>query len=390
MLVLLTGLSAPREGELLELEGFLNGRTSTEFHHEYRANIRFVLPPGTQGRIDRIEPFPESGNYGLLITVTSGPREGQRAWIHYDPRRPYVALCEDEESRGCTPAREPARARRAVARDAVPAIAAPADAGFVSAGLVSPRARSGAPDPDAAAAAAMENEVGVSMATDAMEEVRRTVSPRISCGAGGASALPPGRSCYQPSRASLLALSLKPDFWRMSKSARVKPFIDYIAYWAIQAQEETRIPASVVIAQAIIETGSGGSDLYRYNNELFGISCTERGAPVSYAFTHEGQRHFFRGECLIPRPPNEGGYYVAFSDPRQSVLAHAHTLLTGAAFRDIQRVIARTPESGVVDWRAVVGGMGRYAKDGNYRSLLASVIESERLDRFDRQVNCGH
>lgn len=87
---LFLGLSS---GGLVELEGYFNGRYSANFTKSAQ-NIKTVLPPGTQGRIDEIKKF-NSGNYGLKIDVLSGPNKGEKVWVHYNPSRPGIKLYEN-------------------------------------------------------------------------------------------------------------------------------------------------------------------------------------------------------------------------------------------------------------------------------------------------------
>jgi len=68
---------------------------------------------------------------------------------------------------------------------------------------------------------------------------------------------------------------------------------DYIQKWkdvAIQNMKEFHIPASITLAQAILESGDGNSDLAKASNNHFGIKCHEwKGERVYYDDDKKGE-----------------------------------------------------------------------------------------------------
>lgn len=70
--------------EIVELEQYLNGRSSENFLQN-AGNIKFTLPPKTTGKIQRVKHF-SSGNYGLEIEVREGPHKGELAWVYYNAK----------------------------------------------------------------------------------------------------------------------------------------------------------------------------------------------------------------------------------------------------------------------------------------------------------------
>jgi hypothetical protein len=79
-------------GDVVELESFLNGRSSASFAG--RGNIRFSLPQGTQGQISEVKELRLG--YGLKITIRNGARRGQEAWVYYKKdwkgQKPWLKL----------------------------------------------------------------------------------------------------------------------------------------------------------------------------------------------------------------------------------------------------------------------------------------------------------
>jgi hypothetical protein len=74
----------------IELDSFLNGRSSASFH-SYSNNIEMLLPKGTRGEILKFQRLP-SGNYGFYILIYNGINKGEKAWIYHDKKIKNVEL----------------------------------------------------------------------------------------------------------------------------------------------------------------------------------------------------------------------------------------------------------------------------------------------------------
>lgn len=94
ILLMASLLLALAQGEFVELEQFFNARYTANFTKS-ADNIKYVLPKGTVGRIEETEKF-KSGNYGIKIEVTSGPKKGEKVWVHYNANNPNIKLYKDE------------------------------------------------------------------------------------------------------------------------------------------------------------------------------------------------------------------------------------------------------------------------------------------------------
>ena len=79
-----------------------------------------------------------------------------------------------------------------------------------------------------------------------------------------------------------------------------KSFIDNYSFLAIAEMDRTGIPASVILAQAILESSSGTSLLFKKHNAAFGIKCFSKTCKQSHCipivFVHNGDHHkdFYR------------------------------------------------------------------------------------------------
>jgi hypothetical protein len=83
-------------GQEIELDNFLNARTSANFLATTN-NIaldnkkKIVLSKGTTGEVSEIKNF-KKGNAGIKIKINNGPRAGQSYWIYYDSNAPRIKL----------------------------------------------------------------------------------------------------------------------------------------------------------------------------------------------------------------------------------------------------------------------------------------------------------
>ena len=144
--------------------------------------------------------------------------------------------------------------------------------------------------------------------------------------------------------------------------------LDYIGKYkniAIMKMEEYQIPASITLAQGILESGNGLSELTRKANNHFGIKCHKdwKGKKVY----HDDDR---RNECFRKYPSAEG----SFTD-------HSLFLTTRSRYDflfDLEQD----------DYKAWAKGLKKagYATDRKYPRKLISFIENFELYRYDDLV----
>lgn len=142
---------------------------------------------------------------------------------------------------------------------------------------------------------------------------------------------------------------------------------DYIRTYAPIAQEEMKlydIPASITLAQGILESGAGEGELCRIANNHFGIKCHEWNGAKVY---HDDDA---RGEC-----------FRKYKDPKYSFRDHS-LFLTGkgryAFLFDLDRD----------DYKGWARGLRKagYATDRRYPDKLIGLIERYELYRYDSDV----
>lgn len=142
---------------------------------------------------------------------------------------------------------------------------------------------------------------------------------------------------------------------------------DYIKDYSAIAQEEMRlynIPASITLAQGILESGAGLGDLSQRANNHFGIKCHEWKGPVVY---HDDDA---RGEC-----------FRKYKDPKYSYRDHSLFLTERTRYAELFDLSKD-------DYKGWAKGLKKagYATDRKYPAKLISIIERYQLYRFDADV----
>jgi len=96
-----TSLVGFSTGDEIELDSFLSGRTNPSFL-KYSKNIATTLSKGTTGEVLEIKKF-ETGNSGIKMKVTSGPKSGESYWVYYNKKDPAIKLASKKTKKEVTP-----------------------------------------------------------------------------------------------------------------------------------------------------------------------------------------------------------------------------------------------------------------------------------------------
>lgn len=131
---------------------------------------------------------------------------------------------------------------------------------------------------------------------------------------------------------------------------------------AIKEMRKFKIPASITLAQGILESNSGNSTLARKANNHFGIKCHK--SWKGKTFTHDDDR------------PNE--CFRKYKNAEQSFYDHSDFLAKGSRY-------AFLFELKITDYKGWARGLKKagYATDPRYARLLISIIERYQLYKFD-------
>jgi len=154
------------------------------------------------------------------------------------------------------------------------------------------------------------------------------------------------------------------------KPAFANPVEAYIWEYAGVAQEEMKlygIPASIKMAQGILESGSANGDLAQRSNNHFGIKCSDWEGERVYHDDDELQ------EC-----------FRKYVDPKYSFRDHSLFLYERPRY-------AFLFDYEITDYKAWANGLRRagYATDKKYPDKLISLIERFKLYELDQEVVDG-
>ncbi|WP_338209815.1 SH3 domain-containing protein [Lactiplantibacillus paraxiangfangensis] len=158
-------------------------------------------------------------------------------------------------------------------------------------------------------------------------------------------------------------------------TARVSPqqyFLDEIKAGAIAGWHKYQVLPSVTAAQAILESGWGGSRLAQDGNNLFGIKGSYHGQSIDF-YTQEWDGHqYITVRAAFRKYPNWSA----------SVEDHGAFLVENPRYKNLL---------GVTDYRRVTALLQQdgYATDPHYASQLISIIHSNYLQDWDSEALGG-
>ena len=159
----------------------------------------------------------------------------------------------------------------------------------------------------------------------------------------------------------LLVLTLEP----LSAQRKNKAYLDYIEQYksiAIKHQKLYGIPASITLAQGLLESGAGRSELARKSNNHFGIKC------------HSD----WKGKRVYHDDDRKDDCFRKYDSPEDSFEDHAKFLKRAR--------YASLFELKVTDYRGWAKGLKAcgYATDRSYANKLIQTIELYELYEYDR------
>ncbi len=169
-----------------------------------------------------------------------------------------------------------------------------------------------------------------------------------------------------------ISISTSPLFSRDYTPAYIEQYKTIV----INEMQRTGIPASIKMAQAILESASGRSTLARQSNNHFGIKCgKEWKGPEVYRHDDDYKDGLLVRSC-----------FRAYDDPRDSFIAHSN-FLSNPHSKRYGFLFDLDP----FDYEAWAHGLKKagYATDPNYPSKLIHLIEKYELYLLDLGVTQG-
>ena len=153
----------------------------------------------------------------------------------------------------------------------------------------------------------------------------------------------------------------------LQAQTRNKQYEAYIKKYrelAVEEMKKFHIPASITLAQGLLESGAGQSTLARKSNNHFGIKCGSdwRGKTVS----HDDDA---RGEC-----------FRAYKHPKESYEDHSKFLAGRSRYASLFKLK-------ITDYKGWARGLKKagYATNPRYADQLIGIIELYELHKYDEK-----
>ena len=145
-------------------------------------------------------------------------------------------------------------------------------------------------------------------------------------------------------------------------NSRYQAYIDQYKDLAIAEMLKYDIPASITLAQGLLESGAGMSELARKGNNHFGIKC-----------------HNWRGATTYHDDDEEQECFRKYRDVYESFEDHSKFLAHQPRYRSLFR-LKRTDYKG---WAHGLKKCG-YATSPTYAKQLIGIIELYKLNKYDK------
>ena len=147
-------------------------------------------------------------------------------------------------------------------------------------------------------------------------------------------------------------------------------FIEKLAPLAIEDMRRTGVPASLTIAQAILESNNGNSTLAKQANNLFGMKG--KGTAGSIRLPTKEYRN---GEWITIHTD-----FRKYNNWAESVADHSNLFINGVSWnRNLYRGVIGV--DGITAAREVA--KAGYATDPDYDKKLIKLITDHQLEKFD-------
>ena len=153
----------------------------------------------------------------------------------------------------------------------------------------------------------------------------------------------------------------------LQAQTRNKQYENYIKKYrelAVEEMKKYHIPASITLAQGLLESGAGQSTLARKSNNHFGIKCG--GDWTGKTVSHDDDA---RGEC-----------FRAYKHPKESYEDHSKFLAGRSRYASLFKLK-------ITDYKGWARGLKKagYATNPRYADQLIGIIELYELHKYDEK-----
>lgn len=148
------------------------------------------------------------------------------------------------------------------------------------------------------------------------------------------------------------------------KTQKMKTYVDRFAPVAIAEMHKFGIPASIILAQGLLESNAGASGLAQQANNHFGMKCFSKKCK--------------KGHCINYSDDTHKDFFVKYPNAWRSFRQHSELL------KGNERYATLFQTSDYTKWATGLSRAG-YATDKQYGDKLISLIRMFRLDNYDKQ-----
>jgi len=148
------------------------------------------------------------------------------------------------------------------------------------------------------------------------------------------------------------------------KKETVSSYINNYKDISMQHMQKYGIPASIKLAQGILESGFGNSDLAAHANNHFGIKC-----------------HGWRYATFYKDDDKKNECFRSYLSPKHSYEDHSEFLSNRSRYASLF-------DLNPLDYKAWANGLSKagYATNPRYPQLLIGIIEEHNLYKYDQMV----
>jgi hypothetical protein len=150
---------------------------------------------------------------------------------------------------------------------------------------------------------------------------------------------------------------------KKTKSSVYEAYIEKYKTLAVKQQKTYKVPASITLAQGLLESAAGSSRLARQGNNHFGIKCKEE----------------WKGGRIYHDDDEKNECFRTYKNVEDSYLDHS-------LFLSKRKYYVSLFNLDIHDYRGWAYGLQQcgYATDKSYGSKLINIIETYELYKYDR------
>ena len=146
----------------------------------------------------------------------------------------------------------------------------------------------------------------------------------------------------------------------------VREYVDTYKDAAISQMKRLGVPASIILAQGILETENGNSDLVKKSNNHFGIKCKSTWTGMSVSHTDDAPNECFR----------------KYNTAEESYQDHSNYLYNTSRYASLFKLAS-------TDYKGWAYGLKKagYATNPRYPEILISNIEKYNLQQYNFETD---